>query len=103
MESHSHVNGHFHTHQFNQPHDNKLGIVFLIGTLLNLLFVIIEGGAGFFSNSMGLLSDAGHNLSDTVSLLLAWIAYKLSQVAANKKYTYGYSKSTVLASLINAC
>ncbi|MCI2144837.1 MAG: cation diffusion facilitator family transporter [Bacteroidales bacterium] len=81
---------------------NHLGKAFVIGMILNLLFVIIESTAGFMSNSMGLLSDAGHNLCDTISLLLAWFAYRLTRVSANSRYTYGYGKSTVLASLVNA-
>lgn len=96
--NHEHEHHHHHEHQIS-----SLSTAFVVGTLLNLAFVIIEGGAGFFSNSMGLLSDAGHNLSDTISLLLAWIAFKLTQKTANKTFTYGYSKSTILASLINAC
>lgn len=86
-------------------HDHQvtsLSTAFVVGTLLNLAFVIVEGVAGIISNSMGLLSDAGHNFSDTVSLLIAWIAFRLTQKAATRKFTYGYSKSTVLASLINA-
>lgn len=90
---------HTHTH-----HDavNSLSTAFVVGTLLNFTFVIVEGIAGFTSNSMGLLSDAGHNLSDTVSLLIAWLAFLLARKMANKRFTYGYGKSTILASLINA-
>lgn len=94
-----HHEGHHHHHEHNIT---SLSNAFIIGTVLNLLFVIAEGSAGFWSGSVGLLSDAGHNLSDTVSLLLAWVAFRLTRVPANKKYTYGYSKSTVLVSLINS-
>lgn len=90
-----------HTHEHSHK-INSLSTAFIVGTLLNLAFVIVEATAGYMSNSMGLLSDAGHNLSDTVSLLLAWIAFSMTRKQANKRYTYGYSKSTVLASLINA-
>jgi cation diffusion facilitator family transporter len=90
---------HNHHHEIS----GNLGTAFIISIVLNLVFVIVEGGAGILSNSMGLLSDAGHNLSDTISLLIAWIAYRLTKKAPNKYYTYGYSKGTVLASLINAC
>lgn len=92
---------HEHTHQHNYQ-ITSLSNAFVIGTILNLAFVIVEGSAGFISNSMGLLSDAGHNLSDTVSLLLAWFAFHLTKKVANKRFTYGYRKSTILASLINA-
>lgn len=94
---------HIHEHEHHHDHHiNSLSTAFVVGTVLNLAFVIVEGSAGFISNSMGLLSDAGHNLSDTVSLLLAWLAFHLTKKVANKRFTYGYSKSTILASLINA-
>lgn len=51
---------------------------------------------------MGLLSDAGHNLSDVASLLLAMLAFRLARVRATSRYTYGYRKSTVLISLLNS-
>lgn len=89
-------------HHDHSPKLTSLSTAFIVGTVLNLAFVIVEGVAGFISNSMGLLSDAGHNLSDTVSLVLAWVAFSLAKKAANKRFTYGYSRSTILASLINA-
>lgn len=98
-------NEHHHDHEGHHHHDHaiaSLSKAFIFGTLLNLGFVIVEGVAGFMSNSMGLLSDAGHNLSDTVSLLLAWLAFNLAKKVANRRFTYGYSRSTILASLINA-
>lgn len=98
---HSH-NEHDHGHHHHDHTITTLSTAFVVGTLLNLAFVIVEGGAGLFANSMGLLSDAGHNLSDTVSLFVAWIAFKMTSVTANKRFTYGYSKSTILASLLNA-
>lgn len=100
---HEHEHEHHHHHHHEHGHQiSSLSTAFVVGTLLNLVFVIVEGCAGFISNSMGLLSDAGHNLSDTVSLLLAWLAFQLAKKVANKRFTYGYSKSTILASLINA-
>jgi len=70
--------------------------------VLNLLFVIVEAAAGFIGNSIGLLSDAGHNLSDVFSLLLAMIALKLATSHATKRFTYGRRKASVLISLLNA-
>ena len=96
---------HHHDHEGHNHHNHtitSLSRAFIFGTILNLGFVIVEGVAGFMSNSMGLLSDAGHNLSDTVSLLLAWLAFNLAKKVANRRFTYGYSRSTILASLINA-
>lgn len=77
-------------------------LTFLIGIGLNLLFVGAEFLAGFWYNSLSLLSDAGHNLSDVVSLVLAMVAFRLAKVHPTVRYTYGYKKSTVLASLLNA-
>lgn len=99
---HEHEHHHGHEHHHHDHAISSLSKAFIIGTLLNLAFVIVEGIAGFISNSMGLLSDAGHNLSDTVSLLLAWLAFHLAKKVANKRFTYGYGRSTILASLINA-
>lgn len=95
--------GHNHTHQHNHDHSiASLNKAFMIGIILNTLFVTIEFGAGFYFDSLGLISDAGHNLSDVASLILALIAFRLSKVKANSRYTYGYKKSTVLVSLLNA-
>ncbi len=69
---------------------------------LNLAFVIVEAVAGIVGNSLGLLSDAGHNLSDVFSLLLAMLALKLASSHATKRFTYGRRKASVLISLLNA-
>lgn len=91
------------THHHHQHADAvSLGRAFVLGIVLNVLFVIVEFVAGFLSDSVGLMSDAGHNLSDVASLILAMTALKLSQHKGTRKYTYGYKKSTVLISLVNA-
>ncbi|MBR0195727.1 MAG: cation transporter, partial [Paludibacteraceae bacterium] len=59
-------------------------------------------GVGLWQDSLSLLSDAGHNLSDVFSLLLVLVAFRLAKVHSNERYTYGYRKSTVLISLLNA-
>lgn len=94
---------HHHHHHAEIPNGEYIGKALVFGIFLNLAFVIAEGAAGIFSGSMGLLSDAGHNLSDTVSLLLAWIAFRLNRRAATRNFTYGLRKSTILVSLANAC
>lgn len=66
------------------------------------MFVIIEAGVGFIYNSLGLLSDAGHNLSDVFSLLLALVAFRMAKLHATHHFTYGYKKATILISLANA-
>jgi len=88
----------------DHSHENKRNIdrAFLIGITLNALFVLIEVIAGFYINSLSLLSDAGHNLADVASLALSLIAFRLLKVKPNKKYTYGYRKTTILVALLNA-
>lgn len=76
--------------------------ILIISISLNLLFVFIEAGVGIWKNSLSLLSDAGHNLSDVFSLALVLIGFYLARRAANSHYTYGYKKSTILISLLNA-
>ncbi|WP_321438656.1 cation diffusion facilitator family transporter [uncultured Bacteroides sp.] len=92
---------HNHEHQHNHTVES-LNKAFIIGIALNLSFVIIEFGAGFYYDSLGLMSDAGHNLGDVASLFLALLAFRLAKIRANARYTYGYKKSTVLVSLLNA-
>lgn len=95
---------HNHEHHSHE-HVNQLSSLnksFIIGITLNILFVLVEFGIGFYYDSLGLLSDAGHNLGDVASLVLAMLAFRLAKVHPNSRYTYGYKKSTVLVSLLNA-
>jgi cobalt-zinc-cadmium efflux system protein len=79
-----------------------MGRAFAIGVVLNTLFVAAEAGAGLWTGSLSLLADAGHNLSDVLSLLLAWGAAVLARRAPAGRRTYGMRKATILASLANA-
>ena len=98
-----HGHAHVHHHHHHGTADlQQMGTVYKVAIAVNLLFVAAEAVAGFVGNSMGLLSDAGHNLSDVFSLLLAMVALRLSQTHATKRFTYGYRKSSVLISLLNA-
>ena len=86
-------------------HDHQIGNYnrsFAFGVILNIVFVVIEASYGIFADSLALIADAGHNLSDVASLLLAWGANALSKKAATEKRTYGFRKVTVLASLASA-
>lgn len=95
--------GHSHEHHHDHHHEiTSLNKAFIIGISLNLVFVVAEFLAGFWYNSLGLLSDAGHNLGDVASLVLAMLAFRLAKVHPTSRYTYGYKKSTVLVSLLNA-
>lgn len=78
------------------------GRAFAIGITLNLVFVIAEAAFGYFSNSMALIADAGHNLSDVAGLVVAWIAAGLAKRPPSARYTYGLRGSSILAALFNA-
>src|SRR6185369_10773360 len=75
---------------------------FAIGIALNLSYVVAEAVFGMLAHSLALVADAGHNLSDVLSLLLAWVASRLSQSEPSTRFTYGLRSSTILASLVNA-
>ena len=91
--------GHSHSHT---PVITNLNKAFVIGIALNLAYVIIQVVIGLKVNSLSLLSDAGHNFLDVAGLVLAMIAFKLSKSKSTEKYTYGYKKSSILISLLNA-
>ncbi len=88
-----------HHHSVNIDNINK---AFIWGIALNATFVVIEFILGYIAGSLGLMSDAGHNLGDTASLVLAMIALTLASKAPTSNYTYGLSKGTILVSLVNA-
>ncbi len=102
MEHHHNHDHHGHHHHHHAHAIEKLSTIYIVAVALNLAFVIVEAVAGFVGNSLGLLSDAGHNLSDVFSLLLAMVALKLASSHATKRFTYGHRKASVLISLLNA-
>ncbi len=85
-----------HQHHHSTPDFNR---AFLIGVTLNVVFVVVEVIFGLVSQSLALLTDAGHNLSDVLGLLLAWGAATLATRKPSVRRTYGYSRATILASL----
>jgi cobalt-zinc-cadmium efflux system protein len=87
--------------QHSHNHNIKLGNAFKIGIAVNIVFVAAEALAGFYSNSMALVADAGHNLSDVLALVFSWIAVIISQRQPTLKFTYGFRRSTILAALLN--
>ncbi len=99
---HDHHNHHEHGHHHHHVEVDSLNKAFIIGIAINIIYVVAEATCGFIYNSMSLLSDAGHNLSDVASLAISLIAFKMAQKAATQKFTYGYRKLTVQASLTNA-
>ncbi|MFZ0610959.1 MAG: cation diffusion facilitator family transporter [Desulfobacterales bacterium] len=90
-----------HTHGHNHgPVDYTKA--FAIGVALNFGFVIAEVIFGLTADSLALLADAGHNLSDVAGLLLAWGASLLSRLQPTARRTYGWRSTTILAALVNA-
>ena len=92
-----------HTHECSSGHGNtdaSFTKAFAIGVGLNLAFVVIEVVFGFLAQSLALVADAGHNLSDVLGLVLAWCAAALSQRAPTERRTYGWKSSSILAALL---
>ncbi len=95
---HHHGPGGHHHHA--PPADFSLA--FAAGITLNLGFVAVETAYGFWANSMALLADAGHNLSDVLGLVVAWIGASLARRPASRRFSYGFRAATILAALANA-
>ncbi|WP_022722307.1 cation diffusion facilitator family transporter [Rhodopseudomonas sp. B29] len=100
--SHRHTGGHSHAGAGHSHAPADFGRAFAIGIALNIAFVVAEGLFGYFGNSMALIADAGHNLSDVLGLALAWGAAALSKRPPSAHYTYGLRGSSILAALFNA-
>jgi cobalt-zinc-cadmium efflux system protein len=99
MVGHSHAH---HSHSHDSRTQDSFGRAYAIGIALNLGFVVVEAVYGFSANSMALLSDAGHNLSDVLGLFVAWGGGALASRAASPRFTYGLKKASILAALANA-
>jgi len=91
---HSHAHSHGHTH--------ATGSVLRWSLAATAAFVAIEAVAGFCAHSLALLSDAGHNFTDALALLLAWFGFYLQSKPADETKTYGYHRAGVLAAFVNA-
>jgi cobalt-zinc-cadmium efflux system protein len=101
--AHEHSHDHCDGHGCNHSHAPKnFDRAFAIGVALNVAFVVVEVVFGFLSNSLALLADAGHNLSDVLGLLLAWGASVLVRKLPTQRHTYGLRRTSVLAALFNA-
>lgn len=107
-----HDHAHDHSHDHGHDHDHgahghvhapaSFGVAFAVGIALNTAFVAIEAGYGFIANSTALMADAGHNLSDVLGLILAWLAATLATRPPTARLTYGLRNSSILAALFNA-
>jgi cobalt-zinc-cadmium efflux system protein len=89
-----------HDHHDHAP--ASFGTAFAIGIALNLAFVLVEAFFGWRAQSLGLLADAAHNLSDVGGLLLAWAAFAAARRKPDSRHTYGWRRGSILASFFNA-
>ena len=103
---HDHDHGHHHGHahgglgHVHAPAD--FGRAFAIGIALNTAFVAVEVGFGLAANSMALIADAGHNLSDVLALVVAWLADRAARRPPSARLTYGLAGTSIWAALFNA-
>ncbi|MBI3505554.1 MAG: cation transporter [Proteobacteria bacterium] len=105
MSDHDHLHGHGHQHGHHHGHSHgpaDFGRAFAIGIVLNGVFVAAEAGFGFFANSVALLADAGHNLSDVLGLVVAWSATLLARRRPSARFTFGMRGASILSALFNA-
>src|SRR6478735_5601422 len=100
-DHHHHDHSHSHDHAGHSHTPESFGWAFAIGASLNAGFVVAELVFGYAANSLALISDAVHNLSDVIALLLAWGAVWLSQKQPTQRHTYGYRRASILAALFN--
>ena len=99
-DHHDHSHGHGHAGHSHAP--DNFGFAFAVGVALNTAFVAAELIFGYAANSLALISDAVHNFSDVIALLLAWGAAGLARKRPTQQHTYGYRRASILAALINA-
>ncbi|WP_159012714.1 cation diffusion facilitator family transporter [Bradyrhizobium sp. S69] len=97
-----HGHGHSHGHVGHSHAPDNFGFAFAAGVTLNTVFVVAELAFGYAANSLALISDAVHNFSDVISLLLAWAALWLARKQPTQQHTYGYRRASILAALVNA-
>jgi cobalt-zinc-cadmium efflux system protein len=97
------MHGHYHEHSEGPRRDaESFGYAFAIGTALNFALLVLQVTFGIIGNSVALLADAGHNLSDAIALLLAWAANAAARRPPSSRYTYGLRSTSILAALANA-
>ncbi|WP_263262178.1 cation diffusion facilitator family transporter [Pseudomonas sp. RIT-PI-S] len=105
MSAHDHHHGHeghSHAGHHHASPPATFDSAFALGSALNATFVIAEITFGLTAHSVALLADAAHNLGDVLGLLLAWLAVWLGRRTPTATRTYGYGRSSILASLANA-
>src|SRR5215472_10460189 len=99
-------NDHDHHPHHDAPNSNpaprSYGRAFAVGIVLNLAFVVVEVAYGLVAHSLALVADAGHNLGDVLGLGLSWGATALATLRPSKRRTFGFRRSTIIASVTNA-
>src|SRR5579864_1982734 len=98
MHHHHDHQTHSHEHPIPQSFNKSFGIA----VLLNLIFTILQASYALIAHSMSLLADAAHNFGDVFGLILAWGASWLLTLPANKRYSYGFKRTTIIAAILNA-
>ncbi len=101
MTEHSHHHDHSHAHDHHH-HAANYDRAFAAGVVLNVGFVLVEAWYGWKADSLALLSDAGHNLSDVLGLLIAWGGFYLARLRPSQRHTYGLGRATMMAAMFNA-
>ena len=91
-----------HTHSYLREVSQKTTTRLFLSLFLTLAFVIVEAAAGIFANSLALLTDAAHNLTDVIALGLTWFAVRITSQPANAQKTYGYHRAGILVALLNS-
>ena len=91
-----------HTHSHLSETSKQTTARLSLSLFLTLAFVILEAGAGIFANSLALLTDAAHNLTDVIALGLTWFAVRITSQPANAQKTYGYHRAGILVALLNS-
>ena len=102
MSNHNHSHSHSHSHAHYTELTQRTVKRLALSLGITLAFVFVEIGAGLFSNSLVLLTDAAHNFTDVLALALSWWALRLTAQPANHEKTYGYHRAGILAALANS-
>ncbi len=102
-DHHGHEHGGHHHHGHSHDHGpGNFNRAFAVGIVLNVVFVLAEAFFGWRVNSLALLADAGHNLSDVAGLVLAWVAAMAGRLRPDHRHTYGWQRASILAAFANA-
>ena len=91
-----------HAHHCHDSHHDDFTRAFALGIALNVAIVLIELVYGFLANSMALIADGGHNLSDVLGLVVGWAGAVMTKRSPSPRFTYGLKKASILAALVNS-